>query len=652
MSLFSLFVCPLQENGRITGNLVIWDDHHKSIHHDVDEWLARQERHRVRQAEKEEAEAKKNDPEHALDYRVDLPNMQTVNVNVVHTSSGNATAAASILSKLEILIHYLQVYGMVLVMDIDIPYPSAFKDFSTWIRLSTLNVEDIFDINEDYKQDVLFAFIMGGPALFIGLYLYFDRLRGQQDEWADNYVTRWDYVKVRTFFLWLFMIVVSTSCSFFFIDDFETIDEFRKGNQPTPLSLTWAIVFFCILTSWYYIWFKVVRLFQKHWKLDTTEVKLEFKQKWMHLIHWAQIVFLFAITAMYLPVARVILMQFACDTQTNPEAYESLVYKNRQCFPDEVFPVQYVAFVFIIVYIIGIPLFLIKLIREGIAVVMQLNTIHENLGREITLLQQQIRYLRKSASETIQGEQETSHQYKMRINVFAEHIQQRKKLIQRKKFEQEAEYFQRINDPIRKLSSTSLYAAYEYRWRFWKLIQFMQNLTLVCIALFVPHDIGGVGEGRLLLGTLAIASSFLFVCYVRPYYNRLEDFMEILAGLANTITVLVALGLKYNVSWLTAGLSNVILLVANLGAVGAFLIAIIIVPCQIWRHSKHAKRQNAEAEARIKALNEDTRRRNQRRLEEQKRIEAEAKAKANTTPAPAPTPTKQQQPKIELAVRK
>jgi hypothetical protein len=50
-------------------------------------------------------------------------------------------------------------------------------------------------------------------------------------------------------------------------------------------------------------------------------------------------------------------------------------------------------------------------------------------------------------------------------------VAENKKLIKKAKERQEAEYFSRINDPVRKLASTSLYAAYEYEWRFWKLIQ-------------------------------------------------------------------------------------------------------------------------------------------------------------------------------------
>ena len=124
--------------------------------------------------------------------------------------------------------------------------------------------------------------------------------------------------------------------------------------------------------------------------------------------------------------------------------------------------------------------------------------------------------------------------------------------------QQEAEYFSRINDPIRKLASTSLYAAYEYDWRFWKIIQLVQNLLLVCISLFVPTSIGSIEQARVFLGAFAIGGFFLFAVWVRPYRDSWEDGMEVFAGLANTVTVLVALGLQYKLSWLAPGLSNAV----------------------------------------------------------------------------------------------
>ena len=179
------------------------------------------------------------------------------------------------------------------------------------------------------------------------------------------------------------------------------------------------------------------------------------------------------------------------------------------------------------------------------------------------------------------------------------------KLIALKLRQQEAEYFSRINDPIRKLASTSLYAAYEYDWRFWKIIQLVQNLLLVCISLFVPTTIGSIEQARVFLGAFAIGGFFLFAAWVRPYYDSWEDGMEVFAGLANTVTVMVALGLQYKLSWLTPDLSNAILLAANIAAVVAFVVAIVIVPCRIWKHKKMHKKQEKEAEERIKALNED-----------------------------------------------
>jgi len=112
-----------------------------------------------------------------------------------------------------------------------------------------------------------------------------------QDEWANSYVTRWNMVKWRTFGLYILLLIISTTLCFTLIDGGDTLDEFGEGRQPTPASLTWALVFFGFFTFAYFVWFKIVRLFQRHWAADESELKQAFKAKWLNLIHWAQIIF-------------------------------------------------------------------------------------------------------------------------------------------------------------------------------------------------------------------------------------------------------------------------------------------------------------------------------------------------------------------------
>jgi hypothetical protein len=106
--------------------------------------------------------------------------MQAVNVPVAPSAGANSSVLSNVLTKCEIVIHYLQVYGMVLVLDLNIPYPDAFRRWSTWIRLSTLNLEDLWRMDLEYQQEALFAIVMLVPALLLGLYFYCDRLRGRQ----------------------------------------------------------------------------------------------------------------------------------------------------------------------------------------------------------------------------------------------------------------------------------------------------------------------------------------------------------------------------------------------------------------------------------------------------------------------------------------
>ena len=651
----------------------MWDDNYKAIHEEVDEWLAENRARAAAEAASHDGvgvgvggggdggDGRKKKKDGDVDHRLDMPNMQAVNAPVNPNSAANNSAnpnlIANVLTKVDIVIHYLQVYGMVLVMDINIPYPQAFKDWSSWIRISTLNLDDIWSMNLAYQQEALFAIVMLIPALLLALYFYFDRLRGRQvqqqqpnsrpdaeqtlrgelsplsehaltllmslslslrvcvcvcvcvqDNWAESYVTNWRMVKWRTFLFYVLFNLVSATCCLLFINDFESVDRFKAKQGPTPAALTWALVIFCGLSIWYLCWFRIVRLFQKHWAQDASDDKLDFKSKWLNLIHWLQIFFLFVITSVYLPVARVILIQFACDcvTQNSDTLCTSRLYSSNTCFPYPVTRVQIAAFCFGVLYIGLLPLFIIKLIREGIAIVMDLNTVYDNLARDTQALRLEIKRLKTLKREAASNASGQTPQQRMQTRaVLVSHIQENQSLILAKTRCMEAEYFSRINDPIRKLASTSLYAAYEYDWRFWKIIQLVQNLLLVCISLFVPRTIGLISQARLFLGTFAIGGCFLFVCCVLPYYDSWEDGMEIAAGFANTVTVLVALGLQYEVAWLTTARSNAILLGANITAMAAFIIAVVFVPFRICRQKRRHKKQLKETEARMKALNEE-----------------------------------------------
>jgi len=66
------------------------------------------------------------------------------------------------------------------LLALNIPCPAAFRRWSTWIRLSTLNLEDLWQMDLEYQQEALFAIVMLVPALLLGLYFYCDRLRGRQ----------------------------------------------------------------------------------------------------------------------------------------------------------------------------------------------------------------------------------------------------------------------------------------------------------------------------------------------------------------------------------------------------------------------------------------------------------------------------------------
>jgi len=76
--------------------------------------------------------------------------------------------SGSVLSKLEIFVHFIQIYSLTLTLDVGIPWPSILIDISEWTKFFTFDFDKWFNIDIVYQQQLKFAFVMGLPFYFYG----------------------------------------------------------------------------------------------------------------------------------------------------------------------------------------------------------------------------------------------------------------------------------------------------------------------------------------------------------------------------------------------------------------------------------------------------------------------------------------------------
>lgn len=148
------------------------------------------------------------------------------------------TAAGAFINKLEIMINFLQIYSLILIIEVDIPWPQAFLDFSVWVRVFALDLENLFHINLPYQQQLKFAIIMTLPAICTALYIGLASI--SKDEWVDRYVTRWPRVK-KLAFLKYFLANVVVIIIAFAIDTASFTSVFQHGQVRKLLGANCAL---------------------------------------------------------------------------------------------------------------------------------------------------------------------------------------------------------------------------------------------------------------------------------------------------------------------------------------------------------------------------------------------------------------------------
>lgn len=81
-----------------------------------------------------------------------------------------------------------------------------------------------------------------------------------------------------------------------------------------------------------------------------------------------------------------------------------------------------------------------------------------------------------------------------------------------------------MNNPLNSVPASSLFAAYQEKYKYTKLFQMFQKVVLVIITLFVPDNLGSLAVGGQIIWAAVVIIVYLVgLLIIRPYNDPLDD---------------------------------------------------------------------------------------------------------------------------------
>lgn len=276
---------------------------------------------------------------------------------------------------------------------------------------------------------------------------------------------------------------------------------------------------------------------------------------------------LFFLTIMYLPVARAIFVMWKCTHSTGLlYVFESSPHKYK-CVgsPETWLPIHWVAIIFALLYVLGIPIWFGLLIRTGVSEVLMHNAMVLNTVRE------RIAELKRELSETRDPVERKA----------------KKKLLRKKKEVLKYQYKSAVREYI--YPSSYLYRPYEEKNKYQKILQMFEKLIILAITLFVftpsyPAVKYIAANGVILLFTAVDGIS-------GPFLDNWEDLMHLCSRITNVLNV--AVGILINRELLTSSSAqSAILVIVNGFNLLFMLFCSVAGPIVNYYRGKHAAKDD------------------------------------------------------------
>lgn len=497
-------------------------------------------------------------------------------------------ATGTLLNKFELLIGFFQIYGLVLAItfDYDIPFPDIWVDLAryyNWIpQLLSVDVDAIFtrlDLQLGEYETVI-KFIGAISVYVIFMLLYWVGAALDRDAWISSYVTNWRSTWCKAAATYFLTLLASFGVGLLL--DTRSVDNLGNGNAPTGNTNTVTATLALIFTGVFLMWNIVVRTFRR--KFYKHRASAAFTKFWSRSKRNVQRASLFALTIGYMPVARMILTNFAGTYEPDALDTSGCVYADssgRRCcltaFPGRpcvsspaaaLHWLQYVSLVSAVVIVVGLPLFFVYLIRKGVEAVdvAGYEQAESRFQTRLEVLDATLKSkkagLRKAKKE---GRPADAAAFRREVKAMQQSIKETKA-------DRRNTYAYEVGKNPK--AQSYLYQAYQRKSRFVKILQMVEKLALVCIALYVPARI--LKESKVLVSTSVVGAAALTSGVLRPFNDGFEDIIDLVSRVANTVNIGVSLGL--NTGHITDWLASILLIGFNGANVGMFAFSVIITP--------------------------------------------------------------------------
>ncbi|KAJ5068520.1 leucine rich repeat protein [Anaeramoeba ignava] len=400
------------------------------------------------------------------------------------------------LTKLEIFVNFFQILGLLVTLVDRSFWPKAFLKMS-WVTLP-------FSVDIDF---LILAFDINIPLT----------MHSKRERWEKWYVKKWTRTKIRLLIAWLLMLIIV--CVIAIVIDIPSV---KNDHKLTQTQISVIAVFCSIITFVVLLFFINAAVYRKHSKSD---------HYWYTYAKYKNRLALFFFTVLYMPIARAILYNFKCDSDTD----------KLSSFPDQDCPhsikdfnaLQWISIIFMPIYIVGIPIFFIRVIHISV------REVNHSFG--ISNKMDEINELKKLKDPKL------------------------KSTIKRKTKEANKAYAVAVRKY--KCAQSYLYSGYSRKFRYYKSIQMIEKFLLLLLALFFILKVRAIG---------AVVVSVLFTLFAlitRPFSDSLESVMDDFSRVVNSLNIVGGLMLVFKV--LPDSVAAVILVLINaIGMGGMFLMTV------------------------------------------------------------------------------
>ena len=431
-----------------------------------------------------------------------------------------AVKFGSWMMKLEIFITFQQILTLILSLIDKIKWPKIYIDFSWLAFIFAIDfsfLKYLLDIKLPfwYQYCSFFIYILM-PAVLFCIYHF----QPNREYWNMMLTVGYKQSILRLIYFFFILVVMNTGLSF--LADLNYTIEYRKltNNQWawfTVLNVIALIIciaiFFCI--RWYnknsdspVVWFKAMKL----------------KKRFA----------LFLLTVMYFPICKAFVDTFTCSDGVN-KAFSEL-----ECFDSfsKITIVQVAAFLFGLVYAIGIPYFFIKLINKGVREI----DLNYRIDVQIKQLEERKKEVKKmkKAGENVEDEERQ--------------IKKTEKKIKKSYAAAAIEY---------ENAASYLYNAYERKDRYKKVISMIEKLAYLLFSSFVPTK-----WVESALSTVLMFGTTLLELITNPFNATNENVLEGASKIGNFLTLLIGDGCQFG--WFGGSESNSVV-------IGVILIVIVLI---------------------------------------------------------------------------